>query len=203
MIKKIVSIVDYEMGNQRSVYNSITSLGYRARITNDFNELDKSDLIVLPGVGTFCKAMENLKKYNLINYLKGYALDNRPLIGICLGMQLFAENSTEITNSDGLGIIPGIIEPINYPKWHIGWNNIDVSQDSCLEAFNKLEVYYNHSFSYNCSKQFIHATSNIGNENKSIVACVKKNNTIGLQFHPEKSQTVGLSLFENLFSQLL
>ena len=203
MGKKLISILDYEIGNQQSVMNSINSLGYSGRVTKDINELEESDLIILPGVGTFCKAMKSLEKYKLNNFLKDYALNKRPLIGICLGMQLLADFSNEIVKTEGLGIIPGCVDSIKNPKWHIGWNNIDVEENSCLKKFDKYELYFNHSFTYKCAQEFIQATCSVGNENKNIVACVKKYKTIGLQFHPEKSQIIGSLLLESLLNQLI
>ena len=203
MNKKVISILDYETGNQQSVLNAVNSLGYSGIVTKDINQLEKSDLLILPGVGTFYKAMKSLKKNRLNNFLRDYALNKRPLIGICLGMQLLAEFSNEIVKTEGLGIIPGWVDSINNPKWHIGWNNIDTFENSCLEKLDKCEFYFNHSFTFKCSQEFIQATSSVGNENKKIVACVKKDKTIGLQFHPEKSQKIGSILFKSLFNQLI
>ena len=203
MSKKVISVVDYEIGNQKSVLNAIKSLGYSGRVTKEITELEKSDLIILPGVGTFCMAMKSLKKYKLNYFLKDYASNKRPLIGICLGMQLLADFSNEIVKTKGLGIIPGSVDSINNPKWHIGWNNIDTFENSCLEKFDKYEVYFNHSFTYKCSPEFIQATSNLGNKNTKIIACIKKYKTIGLQFHPEKSQKIGSLMFKSLFNQLI
>tara|TARA_B100000886_G_scaffold337094_1_gene297140 strand:- start:3102 stop:3716 length:615 start_codon:yes stop_codon:yes gene_type:complete len=203
MNKKLITIVNYEIGNLSSVVNSIKDNGYKAKITNNKSELDKSDLLILPGVGTFYKAMNNLNKLNLVEYLKDYAKDGRPLIGICLGMQLFADYSNEILKSGGLGIIPGRVDLIKNPVSHIGWNNIETKKKSCLENFNNSEVYFNHSFAYECSDEFVHATSVVNNEMKKIIACVKKDKTVGLQFHPEKSQQIGKSLLGNLLDQLI
>jgi len=203
MNKKLVTIVDYEIGNFFSVVNSIKDNGFKAKIGNNKSELDKSDLLILPGVGTFYKAMNNLNKLNLVEYLKDYAKDGRPLVGICLGMQLFADYSNEILKCEGLGIIPGRVDRIKNPVSHIGWNNIETKKNSCLENFNNSEVYFNHSFAYKCSDEFVHATTVINNDKKKIIACVKKDKTVGLQFHPEKSQQIGKTLLGNLLDQLI
>ena len=203
MHNKLVTVVDYEIGNLFSVLSNIKDKGFKSKISNDKYELDKSDLLILPGVGTFYKAMNNLNKLNLVEYLKDYAKDGRPLLGICLGMQLFADYSTEILKCEGLGIIPGIVESIKKPDSHIGWNNIETKKNSCLEKFNNLEVYFNHSFAYKCSDEFVHATSFVNNEMKEIIACIKKDKTVGLQFHPEKSQKIGKTLLVNLLDQLI
>ena len=165
--------------------------------------MDKSDLLILPGVGTFYNAMNNLNKLNLVEYLKDYAKDGRPLVGICLGMQLFADYSNEIFKCEGLGIIPGKVDSIKSPVSHIGWNNIETKKNSCLENFNNSEVYFNHSFAYKCSDEYVHATTMINDEMKKITACVKKDKTVGLQFHPEKSQKIGKTLLVNLLDQLI
>ena len=203
MNKKLVTVVDYEIGNLFSVVNTVKENGFKAKISNNKYELEKSDLLILPGVGTFYKAMNNLNKFNLVEYLKDYSKDGRPLIGICLGMQLFADYSNEILKCEGLSIIPGIVESIKKPDSHIGWNNIETKKNSCLEKFNNSEVYFNHSFAYKCSDEFVHATSLVNNEMKKIVACVKKDKTVGLQFHPEKSQETGKTLLGNLLDQLM
>lgn len=203
MNKKVVTVVDYEIGNLFSVVNTIKDNGFKARISNNKYDMDKSDLLILPGVGTFYKAMNNLNKLNLVEYLKDYAKDGRPLLGICLGMQLFADYSNEILKCEGLGIIPGRVESIKKPDSHIGWNNIETKKNSCIEKFNNSEVFFNHSFAYKCSDEFVHATSLINNEMKKIIACVKRDKTVGLQFHPEKSQKVGKTLLGNLLHQLI
>ena len=203
MHKKLVTVVDYEIGNLFSVVNTIEDNGFKAKITNNKNEFEKSDLLILPGVGTFYKAMHNLNKLNLVEYLKDYAKDGRPLIGICLGMQLFADYSNEILKCEGLGIIPGKVESIKKPASHIGWNSIETKENSCLENFNNSDLYFNHSFAYKCSDEYVHATTMINDEMKKITACVKKDKTVGLQFHPEKSQTIGKTLLGNLIDQLI
>ena len=114
-----IAILDYGVGNHISVLRSLRTLGYRAKICREKNELDQANVIVLPGVGAFPTAMNYLYKYDLVSYLKDAHNSSKPLIGICLGMQLFAECSKEIKFTDGLGLIPGTIEPITGQRWHI------------------------------------------------------------------------------------
>ena len=203
MDKKLVSIVDYNVGNLTSIFNAVRRCGYLCKITNKKYDFEKSDLLILPGVGTFYKAMNSLYKLNLINFLKDYAREGRPVLGICLGMQLMADYSNEIFKCEGLGIIPGKIIPIEKPKCHIGWNSINAHKRSCLREFNNTELYFNHSFSYKCDYEYVHATSFVNYEMEKIAACIKKDKTVGLQFHPEKSQQVGKFLLENLFNHLM
>ena len=120
-LKKIsIAILDYGVGNHSSVLRTLRYLGYRAKVCRDKEELNNSDIILLPGVGAFPTAMHYLYKYELVSYLKDAHKSSKPIIGICLGMQLLADCSKEIKVTSGLGLIPGNIEPIIGKKWHIG-----------------------------------------------------------------------------------
>ena len=203
-MKKIsVAILDYGVGNHNSVLKCLRKIGYRSKISREISELDKSSLIILPGVGAFPTAMNYLHKYDLVSYLKNAHKISKPLIGICLGMQLLAETSKEIKLTSGLGLIPGSIEPIPNKKWHIGWNNLEIKdEDKLFKLSDGESMFFNHSFSYVGPNEYISATSRLGKD-IPIVAAIKKRKTVGLQFHPEKSQQAGLELLDRIISELI
>ena len=147
-MKKIsVAILDYGVGNHNSVLKCIRKIGYRSKICRDKEELDKSKVIILPGVGAFPTAMQYLYKYDLVSYLQEAHKINKPLIGICLGMQLMAESSQEIKLTSGLGLIPGSVEPISNKKWHIGWNTLETKlEDKVFKTSDGDSMFFNHSY---------------------------------------------------------
>jgi len=199
-----IAILDYGVGNHISVLRSLRTLGYRAKICREKNELDQANVIVLPGVGAFPTAMNYLYKYDLVSYLKDAHNSSKPLIGICLGMQLFAECSKEIKFTDGLGLIPGTIEPITGQRWHIGWNSIDViRKDNIFKLSDNEPMFFNHSYCYKGPKEFIFATSRINQKEDPIVAAIRRGKTVGLQFHPEKSQQSGMYLLDRIINELV
>ncbi len=202
MRKILISIIDYGVGNQRSVLNSLRRIGFRSTISREKKELKMSDVLILPGVGTFPTAMDYLYKYDLVSFLKEAHQQNKPIIGICLGMQLLAESSTEVNFTTGLGLIPGKIESINDNKWHIGWNSLEIEEkDNLLKKNDGDSMYFNHSYSYKGPEKYIIANSRF--ENNNIVSAIRKGNTIGLQFHPEKSQELGLELLKRLIEKFV
>ena len=204
LIKNSVAIIDYGVGNHSSVLRTLRNLGYRAKISRDKNEIDKADVLVLPGVGAFPTAMHYLHKYDLVSYLKDAHKSRKPLIGICLGMQLFAEYSKEIELTEGLGLIPGSIEPIKEKKWHIGWNSIEASrEDNIFKLSDNESMFFNHSYCYQGPKKFIFARSSLDQRNNSIVSAIRKGKTIGVQFHPEKSQQSGLALLDRIINEVI
>jgi imidazole glycerol-phosphate synthase subunit HisH len=202
-----VTIVDYGMGNIRSVFNAFTHLGCSVEITNKPADLKTSELIVLPGVGAFGEAMESLKKLNLIEELNFQVKDKKkPFLGICLGMQLIAESSKEKGGFQGLGWIPGHVIPIKVQSDlripHMGWNEIsNDSTDELLKGFPRgLNFYFVHSYWFNCGdKNHVHSTVNYGSE---LTASIKKENIFATQFHPERSHHNGLRLLENYLKSI-
>ncbi len=196
-----IIVIDYGMGNISSVINAISRLGYQSKISNDANEILSSDAIILPGVGAFKEAMQNLKKLNLVEPLTEFAnLKKKPLLGICLGMQLLANTSEERGDTEGLSLIPGnvikIPTPNNIRLPHIGWNNIILNKYCPLykDISNEDSFYFVHSYFYQCSNEYVSAYVNYGTD---IVASIQKGNIFGVQFHPEKSQTKGIRLLKN------
>jgi glutamine amidotransferase len=195
----VVSIVDYGVGNHTSVLLCLRKLGFRADISQKPDHLDQADVLILPGVGAFPTAMERLQATALVGYLKRAAQRDRPLIGICLGMQLLAESSTEHGLTAGLGLIPGLVEAIGEPRWHIGWNSLEVADGQpLLHASDGEAMYFNHSYVYRGPEQFVIARSRLREGGSLQVAAIRRGSVWGLQFHPEKSQQAGLDLLERL-----
>ncbi len=195
-----VGVVDYGIGNHASVVHSLRELGFRVRISAEIDVLDATDVLILPGVGAFPTAMQALHQCNLIGYLRQQARDQRPIIGICLGMQLLASASHEMQHTAGLDIIPGEVVPLNGAKWHIGWNTLEcLEQDSSLRVCDGEAFYFNHSYRYDGPKEFQAA---ISRHPQPIVAAIRRGSTVGVQFHPEKSQAAGRTLLRNLISDM-
>ena len=194
-----VGIVDYGVGNHTSVLRCVRQLGFRARISPRPDQLDQVDVLLLPGVGAFPTAMERLHATGLAGYLQRAAQLGRPLIGICLGMQLLAESSTELGFTTGLGLIPGAVEAIGEPRWHIGWNSLEVAEGQPLLHSSDGEVmYFNHSYAFRGPEAFVAARSRVCEGSEPLVAAIQRGSVWGLQFHPEKSQAPGLELLERL-----
>jgi len=196
-----ISIIDYGMGNLQSVKNALSRFGLRAEITNDISVISKSDAFILPGVGAFGKAMSNLRSLKLIDPIKDQILSSKkPIMGICLGMQLLADNSEEKGNHQGLGLIEGTVKKINTQKKyrlpHIGWNDIKIVNKKPIfpKILKEDAFYFVHSFEFKAHEKYISSFTDYGND---IVASVQNENIFGVQFHPEKSKTSGLLIFRN------
>ena len=194
----MVAIIDYGMGNVASVQKALRFLKIDSKVTSNFEEIDNSKYIILPGVGSFHQAMENLEDRKLIPFLKEKVAEGKPFLGICLGMQLLAERGYEDGVTAGLGFIEGDVIRIpdsNLPVPHIGWNNITIKIPQYFDNLKDNNFYFVHSYFFNAkNNQDISATVKYGND---LVAVVQKNNVFGTQFHPEKSQTAGLQVLKN------
>lgn len=198
-----IVIIDYGMGNVRSVQCALSRLGCDAEITSDADKIAAAAGLVLPGVGAFGKAMENLKERNLVAVLnQAVAQQHKPILGICLGMQLFAGRSTEMGTHAGLGWITGSVNLIDTGAQHlavphVGWNNIVATANSTT-MFNRIEdgahFYFDHSFHLETDERYVSSTTSYG---VPLTASVIKDNIWGAQFHPEKSQNAGLKLLRN------
>lgn len=200
-----IAIVKYGMGNVASVQKAIAKIGFNSIITNDFKELENSDIILLPGVGSFKKGMDNLKELGLDKLLTKLVLqNNKPFIGICLGMQLIAKIGHEPEINEGLNWIDGEVELIttktNYRVPHLGWNNILIeNQHEEFSEFNNQDFYFIHSYHFKVEND-----SDIWFKVKydnDLVAAIQKNNIYAMQFHPEKSQEVGLNLLKKIIEK--
>jgi glutamine amidotransferase len=197
-----VAIIDYGMGNVASVDKAVSYLGYESIITNNPNEINSSNYIILPGVGAFAQGMDNLNKLGLVDLLTNEVIVNKkPFLGICLGMQLIATKGHELKLTNGLGWVEGEVIKINEPDKsipHLGWNEITVTNDSFIKDFNQKDFYFIHSYHFNVTnREDIAATVNYGN---NYVAAIQKENIFASQFHPEKSQLFGLSLIKSFLN---
>jgi len=199
----VIAIVDYGIGNLHSVRKAVEVVGEAALVTSDPADLLKADKVILPGVGAFKDGMSGLVSTGFIPAIKSFVASGRPLLGICLGMQLLFEQSQEAGWHAGLGILPGQVrafEPNGLKVPHIGWNQLDVQKELPLLA--QIEsgryVYFNHS--YYCQPAdpgHILATTEYGVDFASVVG---SGQVFGFQFHPEKSQRVGLQLLQNFLA---
>jgi len=201
--RRTVAIVDYGVGNHTSVLRCVRQLGFRSRVSHSAKQLDQADVLLLPGVGAFPTAMERLHALDLVTYLQRAAQLGRPLIGICLGMQLLAESSTELGLTPGLGLIPGVVEAIGEPRWHIGWNGLEVAPGvPLLQASDGEVMYFNHAYAYRGPEEFVAARCRVREGQPPLVAAIVRGSVLGLQFHPEKSQTPGLDLLLRLIGEV-
>lgn len=198
-MKKKISIINYGIGNYASLQGMLSRLNCLSNVTNDINEIKNSDLIILPGVGTFKTAMKKLKKDKIDRLLFSLAKKKKLILGICLGMQLLTSSSTEDGFEKGLNIIPGKIVRINGEKHNIGWSNLKIlKKEKFLSNFNlNNEFYFQHGYFYQGFEKFKLARSNIAPE---IIGIIKFKNSIGVQFHPEKSQYSGEKFFSNILN---
>ena len=191
-----ISILIYNACNLASVYNAFYNLGAEVKIINKKEEFKKVDKLVIPGVGAAKSAIDYLHKTDLFNSVSEFLKSGNPILGICLGFQIFSENLFENGFSSGFGHLKGSVvefkESKGKTKFHIGWNNIDINQD--LKIFfniqNRLNFYFCHSFflKLDNTENLAHGTSNFQENFTSIVL---KDNFLGTQFHPEKSQKNG------------
>lgn len=202
----VIHIVDYGMGNLRSVANAFEFQGCRVHITSSAAELRSAERIVLPGVGAFGEAMEKLRNRELIPVLEDAVLHRHvPFLGICLGMQLLAERGLEHGDHSGLGWIGGTVNPItpsepNLRVPHVGWNVVQPKSTSILFRDMPAEptFYFVHSFHLApTDPRSIAATCHYGEE---LVVAIERENIFGTQFHPEKSHKSGLRLLNNFLS---
>ena len=197
----MIAIVDYGVGNLFSLQSSLAAIGADVVVTADPEILNAADKILLPGVGAFEDAAKKLRESGLADQIKALAAEGKPLLGICLGMQLLFEKSYEYGEHEGLGLISGSVKPIadvipaHYNVPHIGWNALRFQKDSPL--FSNIRegdcVYFVHSYyAADCEESLI-ATAEYGVE---LTAAVAKGNVYGCQFHPEKSGAVGLAILK-------
>ena len=205
-----VTIVDYKSGNISSVINSFQAVAQdniNINVTEDLNQIKSSDKIVLPGQGSFKSCIDALNNIRgLVDTLKDFALVNKkPLLGICVGLQMFADVGYEEAETKGLGWIPGKVSKIDnkngkYKLPHIGWNEIEFMKNSKIYdgIENKSHMYFVHSYEFIPEdKSVISATVDYSTR---VVCSIEKENLFGTQFHPEKSDKVGLKVIENFIN---
>ena len=205
-----VIIVDYNSGNISSVINSFREVAkdkVNIEVTSDLNKIKSSDKVVLPGQGSFKSCIDALKNINgLVDTLNEFAIKNKkPLLGICVGLQMFADIGYEEAETRGLGWIPGKVSKIDnqngkYKLPHIGWNQINIVNGSKIfkDIENNAHMYFVHSYEFiPKDKKVISTTTNYSS---SIVSSIEKENIFGTQFHPEKSDKLGLQIINNFIN---
>lgn len=194
-----VAVVDYGMGNLRSVEKALERVGADPRVTRDHDEIRAAERIVLPGVGAFPKAMAAIGEYGLGELLRERVEAHVPVLGICLGMQLLFERSSELGGAEGLGLLPGEVRALDAPGLkvpQIGWNAVRWRERSPLvEGLGDEAAFYHvHSFAPAAGADLVLGTATYGSE---FVSAVQSNGVAGVQFHPEKSGPAGLRLLAN------
>ena len=200
----MIAIIDYDAGNLKSVEKALVSLGEEVIVSRDSSEILQADKVILPGVGSFGDAMNNLDKFGLVDTIKKVTGNGTPFLGICLGLQLLFKESDETPGAEGLDILPGKILKIpakeGFKIPHMGWNSLDVKQGARL--FKGLEgnpyVYFVHSYYLKAEDENIVAATT--EYTTHIHASVESGNVFACQFHPEKSSEVGLKILKNFAS---
>ena len=198
----MVAIIDYGMGNVLSVQKALNSINMSSVISHNEEEIAGCSHIILPGVGSFKQAMENLHARNLVSVLQSEVRENKkPFLGICLGMQLLAEKGFEDEETEGLGFIKGTVKSIpdnNLPTTHIGWNDITIKNKKYFDNIKDNNFYFVHSFYLQATNiADVAATVDYGCE---LTAAVQRENVFGTQFHPEKSQLEGIQVLKNFLT---
>ena len=205
-----VTIVDYKSGNISSVINSFEAVAkekVNISVTSDLNKIKSSDKLVLPGQGSFKSCVDSLKSINgLVDTLNEFAIDKKkPLLGICVGLQMFADIGFEEIETKGLGWIPGKVTKIDNQKGkyklpHIGWNQIEIIRDSKIfkDIKNNSHMYFVHSYEF--IPNDVNTISATTDYSSKIVCSVEKENIFGTQFHPEKSDKTGLQIINNFIN---
>ncbi len=199
----MVGIVDYNMGNLASIINAFELIGADIRVEKEPEKLKEYDKLILPGVGAFGDAMEHLRERGMDSAIKEYASSGKPLLGICLGMQLLFESSQEFGDHRGLGLIEGEVIIFDKSKFdhklkvpHMGWNELFVQKETPL--FKNLQeefyLYFVHSYHVVCDDRYSIGKTYYGYE---FVSAVNRDNIYGIQPHPEKSHNNGLKIIEN------
>lgn len=202
----MIGIVNYNMGNLASVQNAFAKLGEKAVVEDNPRNFNNYDKLILPGVGAFGDAMEHLRERNMVDALKEYAASSKPILGICLGMQLLFESSEEFGKHEGLGLIKGKVVAFDTSKFtsalkvpHMGWNRMFTKEHQLFKGLDEEHyLYFVHSFHVECTDEEDTIGKTIyGYEFTSAVA---HENIMGIQPHPEKSHENGLKILENFIN---
>lgn len=210
-MKKKVVILDYGIGNVKSIFNALLEIGAEPSLSSDKKVIMEAEALILPGVGAFHKGMSNLKEANLIGVIIEYVATGKPILGICLGMQMLLDESDEFGLTKGLGLIPGRVQKLKLQEGskdrlpHISWNEIKEPQigrwnNSLLKSTKtNTDVYFVHSFvAVPSNDEHALALANYGNSD--FCAAVQKDNITGVQFHPEKSGKEGLQILKTFLN---
>ncbi|WP_373756779.1 imidazole glycerol phosphate synthase subunit HisH [Streptococcus ferus] len=191
-------VIDYDAGNTANVLRALEKIGVRAELSADPEKVLSATGLILPGVGAYPAAMAELEKRGLVSVIKEAVAKGTPLLGICLGMQILTEKGLEHEETIGLGFIPGVCRAIpaskDRPVPHMGWNSLQLEQETVLTAgLLGQDVYFVHSYFTDVPKEYIDVTADYGLQ---IPAMIHKDKVFGAQFHPEKSGDVGLGILE-------
>ena len=191
-------VIDYDAGNTANVLRALEKIGVRAELSADPEKILSATGLILPGVGAYPAAMAELEKRGLVSAIKEAVANGIPLLGICLGMQILTEKGLEHEETMGLGFIPGVCRAIpaskDRPVPHMGWNSLQLEQETALTAgLSEQDVYFVHSYFTDVPKEYIDVTADYG---LKIPAMIHKDQVFGAQFHPEKSGDVGLGILE-------
>lgn len=194
----MIVIIDYDTGNTKSISKALDFIGLQNKISSDATEISQADGVILPGVGAYPEAMKELTRRGLNKTLKEIAATGKPILGVCLGMQLLLESSNEHSFTSGLGLIPGHVEKLpEEPEFavpHMGWNQLQIKRATPLtKQLDGEYVYYVHSYYANCPEEYIIATSGYSIE---VPGMINNGNIYGAQFHPEKSGQIGLEILK-------
>lgn len=198
-MKKKILILDYGLGNYNSIIGSLKKFNCQIEINSSKKSIEQAQAIILPGVGTFSLAMKQLKKRGILNLLKKKSSEGKNILGICLGMQLFSKQSDELKLTEGLGIIKGNTKILPFGH-HIGWNKVEFHKSSVFSFLNNKDFYFQHQ--YYVKQNYSKEGGYFNFQGKKFLAYEKKFNTIGVQFHPEKSQEAGLNFFKCFLEQI-
>jgi glutamine amidotransferase len=197
----VIGIVDYGMGNRRSVEKAFARVGAQAELLSDVSALEDCDGLVVPGVGAFPEAMRRLRDGGFDTLVRDRAAKGVPVIGLCLGMQVLYEGSEEFGSSEGLGLLRGVVRPLAAEGLkipHIGWHEVRFERDTPLTPEGRSAAYYHvHSFAPERSED----TAAVGDYGGEFVSVAARENVFGCQFHPEKSSHAGLALLRS-FTEL-
>jgi glutamine amidotransferase len=198
----MIAIIDYGMGNLHSVSKAVERLGYEAVVTGDAEQILAAEGAILPGVGAFGDAMEQLRESGLNDVVLRYAESGKPLLGICLGMQLLFASSEEHGNHEGLGLLPGSVVRFrgDYKVPHMGWNKLSYKQSASpiFEGIEEGHVYFVHS--YHAKPERESDLLAVTDYYQPVTAIVGRDNVYGMQFHPEKSGDIGMQLLQNFLA---
>ncbi|NQX69620.1 imidazole glycerol phosphate synthase subunit HisH [Paenibacillus alba] len=198
----MIAIIDYGMGNLHSVSKAVERLGYEAVVTGDAEQILAAEGAILPGVGAFGDAMEQLRESGLDDVVRRYAESGKPLLGICLGMQLLFASSEEHGNHEGLGLLPGSVVRFrgDYKVPHMGWNRLSYKQSASpiFQGIEEGHVYFVHS--YHAKPERESDLLAVTDYHQPVTAIVGRDNVYGMQFHPEKSGDIGMQLLNNFLA---
>ena len=194
----MIVVIDYDAGNTANVLRALGEIGVVAELTADPVKIAAADGLILPGVGAFPTAMATLQERGLVDAIKAAVAVGTPLLGICLGMQLLLDSSLEHQETAGLGLIPGVCRPIpsqpGFPVPHMGWNDLQVTQETALtQGLADQDVYFVHSYYTDVDERYLDA---VATYSRPVPAMISKGKVFGCQFHPEKSGQTGLGIIE-------